>query len=421
MIPDSSRPPSIVRAQRPADPHVLVIGAGLGGLCLAQGLRRAGIGVAVYERDASPAVRAQGHRLHINAAGRRALAANLPPDLFALIGSMAGRPPARVSGFDDQLRPTGVFDLDEDLAPDQDLDRIMPAHVVIDRRALHRVLLEGLDGVVEFGRHCVGYEVDRAVVTARFADGRTARGTLLVAADGIGSRIRAQRLPHARVVDSGARLIYGRVPLTPRLRAELPRAMFSVFNSVVGPGQRFLGIAPVEYRERPSAAAARLAPQVDLGSAHDSLAVMFGRRRELLGLGDEELRTAPGERLRDVVRGQIAAWHPLLRRIVAEWDASTLYPVTVRSSVPVPPWASSNVTLLGDAVHAMSPAAGAGANMALRDAAALAASLAQAAPGAPLADVVRDYEKHMLKEGFDAVRRSSANGVRTLGEDPLPT
>ena len=42
--------------------QVLVIGAGLGGLCLAQGLRKAGVEVEVYERDAGLAVRTQGHR-----------------------------------------------------------------------------------------------------------------------------------------------------------------------------------------------------------------------------------------------------------------------------------------------------------------------------------------------------------------------
>jgi flavin-dependent dehydrogenase len=35
--------------QRPF--HVLIIGGGIGGLCLAQGLKRAGISVAVYERE----------------------------------------------------------------------------------------------------------------------------------------------------------------------------------------------------------------------------------------------------------------------------------------------------------------------------------------------------------------------------------
>ena len=41
--------------------RVLVIGGGLGGLCLAQGLQMAGINVAVYERDRSPEARAQGY------------------------------------------------------------------------------------------------------------------------------------------------------------------------------------------------------------------------------------------------------------------------------------------------------------------------------------------------------------------------
>jgi phytoene dehydrogenase-like protein len=39
---------------------VLVIGAGLGGLCLAQTLRKAGVDVLVFERDASPWDRPQG-------------------------------------------------------------------------------------------------------------------------------------------------------------------------------------------------------------------------------------------------------------------------------------------------------------------------------------------------------------------------
>ncbi|MFC3452488.1 FAD-dependent oxidoreductase [Amycolatopsis speibonae] len=263
---------------------------------------------------------------------------------------------------------------------------------------------------------CVGYEATRDGVTAFFEDGGTAHGTVLVAADGIGSAIRRQRPPHARVADSGARLIYGRVPLTPRLRGELPAAMFSVFTTITGPGQRFPGIVPGATGRGHGPAHPWFGP----GTEADSLAVMFGRRRESLGLTDHDLLAASGGRLREVVLDQIAGWHPLLRRVVSGWDASTLYPSTVRSSVPVSPWASSNVTLLGDAVHAMSPAAGAGANMALGDAAALSTALAEAAAGSPIVEVVGAYERDMLTEGFDAVKRSSANGVRTLGENPLP-
>jgi AcrR family transcriptional regulator len=56
--------------------HVLIIGGGIGGLCLAQGLRRRGVSVAVYERDGTPDARLQGYRLSIEPPAARA--ARLP-------------------------------------------------------------------------------------------------------------------------------------------------------------------------------------------------------------------------------------------------------------------------------------------------------------------------------------------------------
>jgi 2-polyprenyl-6-methoxyphenol hydroxylase-like FAD-dependent oxidoreductase len=40
--------------------RVLIIGGGIGGLCLAQGLRSAGFAVIVFERDSTPRSRLQG-------------------------------------------------------------------------------------------------------------------------------------------------------------------------------------------------------------------------------------------------------------------------------------------------------------------------------------------------------------------------
>src|SRR6266542_3818854 len=68
----------------PAPLHVLIVGGGVGGLCLAQGLKKSGISVAVYERDESAQFRSQGYRIGLKEAGAQALRDCLPEDLFNL-------------------------------------------------------------------------------------------------------------------------------------------------------------------------------------------------------------------------------------------------------------------------------------------------------------------------------------------------
>jgi 2-polyprenyl-6-methoxyphenol hydroxylase-like FAD-dependent oxidoreductase len=82
----------------------------------------------------------------------------------------------------------------------------------------------------------------------------------------------------------------------------------------------------------------------------------------------------------------------------------------IRTSVPVPAWTASTVTLLGDAIHSMPPTGGVGANTALRDAALLAGELSRAAGGErPLYQAIGDYEDEMRRYGFAAVEDSLRN------------
>jgi 2-polyprenyl-6-methoxyphenol hydroxylase-like FAD-dependent oxidoreductase len=87
------------------DFRVLVIGAGIGGLCLAQGLRRAGGPVAVYERDQAPDARLQGYRPNIEPIGSRALHDCLPADLWDLLVRTAGDPGPGMSVLTQRMRP----------------------------------------------------------------------------------------------------------------------------------------------------------------------------------------------------------------------------------------------------------------------------------------------------------------------------
>lgn len=57
---------TIIMAQHNSDLHVLIIGAGLGGLTLAQGLRKQGISFELFERDASAEARGQGYAVGLH-------------------------------------------------------------------------------------------------------------------------------------------------------------------------------------------------------------------------------------------------------------------------------------------------------------------------------------------------------------------
>ncbi|MFS8514253.1 MAG: FAD-dependent monooxygenase [Planifilum fulgidum] len=103
----------------------------------------------------------------------------------------------------------------------------------------------------------------------------------------------------------------------------------------------------------------------------------------------------------------IADWHPNLKRLVHFTDPSAITPVTIRSSVPIAHWGTKNITLIGDAIHSMTPFRGIGANTALKDAALLCRNLIAAHRGEKsLLQAVHDYEVEMIRYGFEAVKNS---------------
>jgi hypothetical protein len=53
--------------------HVLIIGGGTRRMCLAHGLRRAGVSVSVYERDRTRSDGLHGYRVGVDPTGNRAL------------------------------------------------------------------------------------------------------------------------------------------------------------------------------------------------------------------------------------------------------------------------------------------------------------------------------------------------------------
>ncbi len=382
--------------------RVAVAGAGLGGLCLAQGLHGAGAEVTVYERDAALDSRQQGYRLHVNARAGLALQQCLPPELFELFLATCGAPGRRFTVLSERLRVL------HETAAGAGRDPLAPASLstAVNRQTLREVLAAGLSRRIRFGWELAGFDTGDHGVRLDFTGGRHAGADLLVGADGLSSAVRRQYLPDARVIDTGSRCIYGKTPLTDAALGLLPPSLHDGFTAVVG-GQVGMAAGLVQFRQRPERAAAAIVPGVRVSPARDYLMWAIAAGHERFPVPDTQLAgLGPGD-LHRIATTMIRSWHPDLRGLVGLADIGQTFLVRIRTSVPVPAWEPGRVTLLGDAIHAMSPARGSGANTALQDAGVLCRALASAAPGhRALTAAIGDYESQMREYGFAAVRAS---------------
>jgi 2-polyprenyl-6-methoxyphenol hydroxylase-like FAD-dependent oxidoreductase len=222
--------------------HVLIIGGGIGGLALAQGLARSGVNATVYERDRKITDRLQGYRVHISPKGSRALHDCLPPDLFETFVATCGRPPGAFRLLTERMQTLISLNRFSE-SKDDPID----CHRSVSRITLRQVLLSGLGERVQFGKTFVRYEMHGDRVIAFFEDGTSAEGDVLVAADGGGSRVRRQYLPHAERIDTGVAAIGGKVFLDQETRRRIPGPLRDTMALVSGPGGRGLFIAPQEF------------------------------------------------------------------------------------------------------------------------------------------------------------------------------
>jgi 2-polyprenyl-6-methoxyphenol hydroxylase-like FAD-dependent oxidoreductase len=389
--------------------HVIVIGGGIGGLALAQGLKKSGVSVAVYERDRTRTDRVQGYRVHINPAGSLALYECLPAPLFEAFTRTCGK---RSGGIRFLTERMNVL-LSIDLADALELLREegIAQHRSVSRITLRQVLLSGLDNVVQFGKTFTHYEETLSgKIIAYFDDGTTAEGDVLVAADGGGSRVRRQFLPDAERIDTGVVGIAGKVFLDDTSRRRLAPELLQGLNLVSAKGGLALFVA---LQELGSETIGEIGGNDEAAgsSAHfdntkSYLMWALGAQRATFGLkGDVD--TFEGASLRAIALRAMDGWDERLKSLVRLAHADTINAIVIRTSVRVAPWSTRHITLLGDAIHAMTPYRGIGANVALKDAVRLCRALTAADRGErPLLDAMHDYETEMLDYGFRAVRGS---------------
>lgn len=351
--------------------RVAVIGGGIGGLATAAGLQRAGMQVTVHERSDRPAGGGSGISLFGN--GLTALAALGLAEPARVIGAVPGGPIAAAPA--GQRRPDGRW-----------LVRLPPAATrtvaVVHRADLHRMLLDALaPGTVHLGA-AVDWVTDGGRTIE--VDGTRRTVDVVVAADGIRSRVRAGRPGDPGVRPAGYVAWRG---VTDR-----PVDVGSGTGETVGRGLRF-GIAPLA----------------------DGRVYWFAVRSQPAG--------APVPDGPDAVLDLFGAWHAPIAELIRATPPDRIQALPIEELAgPLPTFRHGRCVLLGDAAHAMTPNLGQGGNQALEDAATLVALLAgtdgtDGTDGADTVDTVDTVDAALTT--YDRLRRPRtrriARQARLLG------
>ncbi|KAL7962276.1 hypothetical protein V8C34DRAFT_271351 [Trichoderma compactum] len=174
-----------------AKPVVLIIGAGVSGLLLAQHLKREGVSYRIFERDADLATRGAGWGLTLHWS-LTALQSLLPSGLAERVCDESSVD--RWADRRGELSRFPFFDLDSGELKTQTPGAVKSARVRVTRQRLRKLLAEGIE--IEWGKTLrESHTSDNGTVSVSFEDGTSCTGTLLVACDGGQSRVRRALFP----------------------------------------------------------------------------------------------------------------------------------------------------------------------------------------------------------------------------------
>lgn len=216
------------RTSNDVDPlKVIIIGAGIGGLTLAQLLMSApGIRVTCYERSASLDDRLIGFRVMMSGSTLTILKRKLRNEVWAHLALGIGEQPEGGEKVE-FLKGNGdkMFTWDSDPTKDQ---------FSVSRWQLREALLHRTEPILRVGNAFDRYELlPKGGARVYLSDGSTDECDLLVGADGWNSMVRKQLNPNATIKDVGVAIIYFKVPLTPKsmgLLGSPSRSMVSLLS-----------------------------------------------------------------------------------------------------------------------------------------------------------------------------------------------
>ena len=218
-------------------------------------------------------------------------------------------------------------------------------------------------GVLQLGSECVAIEQDEQGVAARFADGHTERGALLIGADGGRSVARKH--------------VYGAADAEPRYSG------FTSWRAVVEMSPDTL---PADTS------------RTFLGAGRQFVMFPVGANRIYWGLLKREPQgdTTPTSGLHELLSEHLRDFPEVTRRLVSATEEAKIIRADICDRDPEQTWVKGRVVLIGDAAHMTTPFIGQGAGISMEDAVVLAKELA-------LTDGLRD--QRMLAGALESFQR----------------
>jgi 2-polyprenyl-6-methoxyphenol hydroxylase-like FAD-dependent oxidoreductase len=352
--------------------RIVIVGAGIGGLCLAIGLARIDVDIEVLEQ--APEFKEVGAGLILWANGVAALERLSLAEAVAKIGQ---------AGIGAAIRDAAGREL-SGFNPDRLRDKLGYSNLSVHRADFHEMLMAVLEqrrpGVIRKDAECTKVEIGTSGCVAHLvsADGHESqvRADMLVGCDGLRSTVRSAVLGYRPPRFAGYAAWRG-VTQSGAVPGEMKG------GESWGCGQRFGFVPLTEGRIYWYATANISSP--DLPEEDDW-------RPQLLE--------------------RFTGWHTPVEMLIENTLSADIHFDAIFYRHPVRRWSKGTATLLGDAIHPMTPDLGQGACQAIEDAVALAGSIARdvSAGSAPAKPALSRYERARWKRAAATVLASRLVG-----------
>jgi salicylate hydroxylase len=372
--------------------HVIIVGAGIGGLTAALSLQRHGLKVSIHEQAAALGEVGAGLVLTPNA--MHALNYLGVGEMIANNSNVSAELEVRHYRSGDVLlrRPSG----------EACRAKYGAGHFQVHRADLHGALsaavLANDPRCIHLGRAFIDLTQTEGGVTVRFSDESVVAGDALIGCDGGRSTVRDEMYGSAPAPYSGQVSFRALVPaakLPPELSAD--RRCF-----YIGPGRVF----------------------VHFSLRKNSVVNIVANARQ--SRWEDEGWTIPAEV--SELRELYADFHPSVLQLIDAIGSDALFKWGLRVREPLAQWTCGRVSMLGDAAHPMLPFLGQGAVMAIEDGMVLGRCFAAAASpqeALRLYESVRKYranavhvhsrERARAMQGWDSGRVDPGRDAEDIG------